>query len=361
MKPCCLIKMGILTILLSWLIPCNPTPFGGNVWNPIFQKGMAFPTWTAWQYSSAASDESLKALAQTTCTEYVQFVPTWYQEDRRSNTIFPDYEGKTARMDSLRHGIQTARHLGLRVMLKPHVDAISGDWRGTFLPENPETWFKNYRGMVKTYSQVAEEEGVDIFCVGCELVELTTPNYSFNWRELIQEIRNVFSGQLVYAANWGRESLQVDFWDALDFIGIDAYYELTDKSDPTIEDLIFAWHPFVSEIESIHLRWQKPVLITEIGYRSMDGANQKPWDWQASGEADMREQALCYDAVMKVFGEKSWFYGIYWWNWEPDPFLGGPTDSYYTPQGKTAEVILKKWYCNRKRDRQKKRPKIKKL
>lgn len=345
LKSCLSLKVWILFIFLLGMIPCLPSQSLKESEDPPFQKGMAFPTWVAEQYCTASSDESLRILAQTTCTEYVQLVPTWYQEDRISDVMGPDYGGNTARMDCLRHTIQTARNLGLKVMLKPHVDATNGDWRGTFWPENPEIWFNHYTAMLETYARVAQEEEVEIFCVGCEFVELTTSDFTHAWEDLIQEVRNVFNGPLIYAANWGRESLQVQFWDVLDFIGIDAYFELTDTSDPTLEELLTAWIPYITDIETVYLTWQKPIVFTEIGYRSMDGTNRRPWDWEASGEVDLQEQAMCYHAVIQACGDKAWFNGIYWWNWEPDPTLGGPTDSYYTPQGKPAEVILKRWYC----------------
>lgn len=345
LKSCRPSKVWILFILLLGMIPCLSSQSWKESEDLSFQKGMAFPTWVAEQYCTAASDESLRILAQTTCTEYVQLVPTWYQEDRFSDVMGPDYDGKTARMDCLRHAIHTAHRLGLKVMLKPHVDATNGDWRGTFQPENPEIWFNHYTAMLKTYARTAQEEEVEIFCVGCEFVELTTQNFTQAWKELIQEIRQVFGGPLIYAANWGRESLRVEFWDVLDYIGIDAYYGLTDTSDPTIEELLAVWRSYVTEIESVQLAWQKPIVFTEIGYRSMDGTNRQPWDWEASGETDLVEQALCYQAIIQVFGEKTWFNGIYWWNWEPDPQEGGPADNYYTPQGKPAETIFKRWYC----------------
>jgi len=112
-----------------------------------------------------------------------------------------------------------------------------------------------------------------------------------------------------------------------------------------MDELLTAWASFIVQIESIHQIWQKPVLLTEIGYRSIDGANMRPWDWETPGEIDLAEQALCYNAVIQTFGEKAWFGGIYWWNWEPDPSMGGPTDKGYTPQGKPAEEVLKRWYC----------------
>ncbi len=310
-----------------------------------FQKGMAFPTWIADQYGTLTSDESLSILSQATCTEWVQLVPSWYQNDRYSNRMFPDYDGQTATMESLTHAIKTSHTLGLKVMLKPHVDALSGDWRGTFQPEDPEVWFDNYTDMMMIYAKTARDEGVEILSVGCEFVDLTTPENSLNWRTLIQTIGNVYDGSLVYAANWGREALQVEFWDDLDWIGIDSYFELTNNTNPTLDELIAAWAPYLAEIESIHQAWHKPVLLTEIGYRSIDGANMRPWDWEIPGDLDLSEQALCYQAVIRAFEDKSWFRGVYWWNWEPDISLGGPTDRGYTPYGKPAELILKEWYC----------------
>lgn len=75
-----------------------------------------------------------------------------------------------------------------------------------------------------------------------------------------------------------------------------------------MDELLEAWIPYVLEVESFHQSWQKPVVITEIGYRSLDGANMRPWDW------------------------------------EPYPSLGGTDDIEYTPQRKPTEAILKMWY-----------------
>lgn len=332
-------------ILVTGLIFYLASPSTQQLDDSRFQKGMAFPTWIAEQYGTVSSDESLSILAQTTCTEWVQLVPTWYQTDRYSNKMFPDYEGQTAKMETLEHAIQTSHTLGLKVMLKPHVDALSGDWRGTFQPEDPEIWFNNYIDMMMTFAHIAKNEGVEILSIGCEFVDLTTAEYSLDWRKVIQTIRNVYDGPLVYAANWGREALQVEFWNDLDFIGIDSYYELTNKTDPEIDELLTAWAPYLVQIESIHQTWQKPILLTEIGYRSIDGANMRPWDWEIPGDLDLSEQAQCYQAVIRAFGEKPWCEGIYWWNWEPDLSLGGVSDKGYTPFGKSAQIVLKRWYC----------------
>jgi hypothetical protein len=199
--------------------------------------------------------------------------------------------------------------------------------------------------MMTPFTQIAKNEGVEILSIGCEFVELTTAEHSPDWRKLIRGIRSIYTGPLVYAANWGRDALQVEFWDDLDFIGIDAYFELTNNIDPSMDELLTAWAPYLVQLESICQTWQKPVLLTEIEYRSIDGANMRPWDLENPGELDLSEQALCYQAVIRAFEMKSWFYGIYWWNWEPDPSRGGPADKGYTPYGKPAGAVLRSWYC----------------
>ena len=60
---------------------------------------------------------------------------------------------------------------------------------------------------------MAEEEKVDIFCIGTELEKFIEHRPAY-WRELIAEVRKVYKGKLTYAANWD-EYKRVPFWDAL--------------------------------------------------------------------------------------------------------------------------------------------------
>ena len=38
--------------------------------------------------------------------------------------------------------------------------------------------------------------------------------------------------------------------------------------------------------------------------------------------------------------------GGYWWIWRSDPTEGGTSDSSFTPRGKPAETVLRRWYGN---------------
>jgi hypothetical protein len=82
-------------------------------------------------------------------------------------------------------------------------------------------------------------------------------------------------------------------------------------------------------------------VFTEIGYRSLDGTNRAPWDFQASAPVDPGEQADCYTAAYEVWSREPWMLGLFWWSWRvPAP---GPGDTDYDPRGKPAETVIRAW------------------
>jgi hypothetical protein len=91
--------------------------------------------------------------------------------------------------------------------------------------------------------------------------------------------------------------------------------------------------------------WQrshgKPVIFTELGYRSADGTNRAPWDFERPAAYDAGEQADCYEAAFRVWSQQPWMRGIFWWSWPVPP--PGPADTDYSPRDKPAEPILTSW------------------
>ena len=73
----------------------------------------------------------------------------------------------------------------------------------------------------------AQAQGVELMCVGTELT--SSVRYEARWREVIARVRSVYEGPLTYAANWHDEYLDIKFWDALDYAGLDPYFPLSDK------------------------------------------------------------------------------------------------------------------------------------
>ena len=73
-------------------------------------------------------------------------------------------------------------------------------------------------------------------------------------------MREVYKGELTDAANWGGEEVDKLWWDAVDVIGVDAYYPIGgDNRNPTTEDLVEAWQPIIDTLRGLHLAWNKPV------------------------------------------------------------------------------------------------------
>ena len=163
-------------------------------------------------------------------------------------------------------------------------------------------------------------------------------------RQVISDVRGLFGGPIIYASNHGGEETSIQWWDAVDFIGVDAYYPLTLKNDPTLAELKAAWVTPTLTLESISSQYNRPIILTEIGYRSVDGANRRPWEWQSGGTIDLQEQADCYRAALETLWGKPWLRGIYWWYWSTNPDQGGPEDVDFTPHNKPAERVLRSYY-----------------
>lgn len=325
--------------------PASP-PLPGR---PGFQKGISYASWWQGEYSTPESDRSLANLAATGAN-WVAIIVTGYQETYTSTAITRDLP-KTPTDEDLAHAIAQAHELGMSVMLKSHVD-LSDDpahWRGdigaAFMDDTQwQAWFNSYVEFVNHYAALAQENGAEQFCVGTELV--ATSGREADWRRVVNEVRERFKGSITYASHHGDEESSITWWDAVDYIGVDAYYALTTKADPGVDELKAAWveRGYIDVLAGLADKHGRPILLTEIGYRSADGASAAPWEWQSEPSLNLQEQANAYQAALEVLWGQPWLVGIYWWNWDTNPDKGGETDTDFTPYGKPAEEVLRAYY-----------------
>ncbi len=313
---------------------------------PAMQKGIAYVTWWSGNYSHPDADLALANLAATGAN-WISLLVTGYQDTIASTDIFTTTATPTDA--DLIHALTQAHSLGLKVMLKPHVDLLNdpSHWRGQIGQEFTTeaqwaAWFASYRNFIEHYADLAQTYGADQFSVGCELI--ATAHRATDWRTVVAGVRARYSGPLTYAANHSGEETSITWWDDVDYIGVDAYYPLTDKNDPTLEELKAAWGPHTTTLANLASTWGKSIIFTEIGYRSQDGANRHPGEWQSVGTVDLQEQADAYQAAFESVYSQPWFAGMFWWAWSADPFEGEPCNDNYTPHDKPAEDILRAWY-----------------
>jgi hypothetical protein len=307
-------------------------------------------SWWHDEYASAEASASRRALAATG-SNWAAVLVTWYMESRDASLVVP-VTPRTPTDAAVSQAIRELREAGLKVMLKPHVDVLDGSWRGTIRPADEAAWFASYAEFVVRYARLAQASGAEMFCVGSELASLSDARRAAPWAGVIAAVRSAYGGRLSYAANAvgaGDEFTSVAFWPQLDVAGLDAYTPLTDRTSPSLEELIRGWsrnrngEDMVAAFRNWQAALRKPVLFTELGYRSADGANRAPYDFEASAPYDPGEQADCYEAAFRVFSRESWMRGILWWNWPvPEP---GPQDTDYNPRGKPAEGVLRSWHA----------------
>lgn len=309
------------------------------------QNGISMASWWVTGFAGSRAIASLDELAATGAN-WVAFVVTQYQSNIRSTDI-----GKTNGtvddadlIDLIRH----AHTLGLGVTLKPHVDLHSDPRRNrahigsAFESEGEwENWFSTYTDFIVHYAELAEENRVEQLVIGTELAGTT--HRDDDWRGVVEQVRDVYGGSLTYAS-LDSESLAITWWDALDVIGVDAYYVLTSDPDPSKLQLERGWRPYLDALNGLSERWGMPILLTEIGYTSVSGTTSKPWDWNLPGPIDLEEQALAYEVALEQTSQEPWFIGMYWWYWHPDLTVGGPDDRGYSPSCKPAAEVLRAWY-----------------
>ena len=251
-------------------------------------------------------------------------------------------------------GIRTlarqADALGMGVILKPHLwvggyDAAQDRSDIGFDTESGwAEWEADYRRFLMLYARLAAEVDADALVLGTELTRSATERPAF-WRALAEEARTVYDGNLTYAANWHEAYENVQFWGALDYVGVQAYFPLTDAADPSLEMLQAGWGSHRAALAKIHERTGRPVLLTEVGYRSAEGAAARPWEWPERDDGaapDPSLQARCYQAFLSTVGRAPWLKGGIIWKWHPPAEVEGPTA--FTPQGKPAEQVLRRWF-----------------
>jgi hypothetical protein len=290
----------------------------------------------------------LKEIAELGATHVSLVVPV-YQEHGGS-TRLSLHTRLSPSLSATAEAIRAARRVGLEVMLFPIVRLSAPrsdrEWRGTLAPDDLDAWFASYLEVLGDLAAVAGLTGAARLAIGSELSSLD--GEVARWTKVIERIRAVFPGTLVYSANWDHYRA-ARLLDLVDEAGIVAYFELRSRfGATTVEALERRWGELRAEIDGWRAQRKQPFVFTELGYRSRAGASAAPWDESSGGEPDLEEQRRAFEAFRRVWtagatradasasppGRAAWpLAGLYIWNWYG---WGGPGSISYTPRGKPA-------------------------
>ncbi len=253
----------------------------------------------------------------------------------------------------------------------------------TFGPQNTEVgqlerdWFNNYTDFAVEYASVSKQYHLPYFIIGDSLTNVSydttntsakadpggidqVPGESFpscltvgrrdcEWRHVIHAIHSQsydtldthqtqagadYSGKLIYLANWtgaaegdatNPEFENITWWDAVDIIGVDAYFPLfAHNADVGVSDLENAWHgigtglggekDIYGRLQAVQQKYNRPVVMV-AGYASSSGANNDPSNLSGGtpdGGPDTQEQANDMQALLQTFSSALWWDGVFW-------------------------------------------------
>lgn len=347
MYVCSLSRKIVLLIILSLiLLSSGWIAHSLSFQSPISIKGVWYISRNKDDYASPKVSEELGRLKEELGVNYVALVIRLFQDTVESTD--PDFDpNRTPSIKTLKYVVDRAHELSLGVILLPYLLTDDVYWVGELQPHDVGTWFENWRKILRHYAVFAEVTGVEGFLLGWEFETLRP--YHEEWELAIDEVRRVYSGMVSYYTNWWYDRdeygqvLNWSPWVLLDFIGVSAWFELTRKNDPTVEELQQAWYAdaneqnIIEDLEQLSAQYGKCIVLWELGYESKDGTNQEPWNYFRPGPSDQQEQRDTFAAAFQVLSDQPWFAGYVVWGEE----VGLPkTSRGYDVLDKEAERVI---------------------
>ena len=307
---------------------------------PAFRKGMTVSaqTW-GWEWATpemARTLDELKSLGVNSIAlhPYAQIENDGHVRFR----VVDDNRHITVPLD-------WARERGMSVMLIPHI-AYWGSkflWRGEINFQTAEEWdrfFSDYQTWIVQMAQIGEAHGVATFCVGLEFYH--AQKFDERWRKIIAAVRKVYHGKVTYGGNWDSFQ-QVKFWDALDYIGVLAYFPLTKSVDPSEAEIATAWNKRCGELAVFSkAHGNKKFLFVEIGYNESARAAAEPWAFKTGGDHALEVQQRCIEVALDLPERCPVLAGMYWWKWFPE-LPSREEENYQLQTSAIKALVAKHW------------------
>lgn len=249
---------------------------------------------------------------------------------------------------AIERAAKQAHALGLHVMLVPHLWVESGEWRAKIDPGSSlgwRRWQASYSRYVLSWADVAERAHVDLLSLGVELRSWVTTTRAPSFLQLASDVRQRYHGLLTYSANWD-DAEDTCIWSAVDVVGVNAFFPLTDHDDATPQELWQGGEKVQSLVQRLSSDTGKPVLFTEMGYTTRKNAAKDPWEWPDAMKGvvvDQKAQAEAYRGLLgPALENPRGFAGFFVWRVYADPDdVSQESELGFSPRGKLAEVPLR--------------------
>ncbi|MFI5273118.1 MAG: glycoside hydrolase family 113 [Ktedonobacterales bacterium] len=308
--------------------------------------------------------------------------------DARKAGLLPILELQMSQQDNLISlGNESGTLVGTAWSGEPSTAYIQNEEQGSnSIATLERQWFDNYTMFAVHFAQLSQQYHLPYYIIGDELINVSYDTSSTNakndpkgidrgvpgdtcpanaagrrdceWRHVVNAIRSptynqianhkkslpggAYSGKLIYAASWTGASVgnatdsefdHITWWDAVDYIGVDAGFPLmANQRDAGLDALVSAWHGTGTNLAALHndiygriakvaSTYGRPVIFTSAGYNSVGGANSLAFQSSnfISAVEDDAEQYNDMRALLLTFSAAPWWQGVFWNNDQPIP------------------------------------------
>jgi hypothetical protein len=356
------VALMLLSVTVAWVPPVHTQPAIGR---PPSMRGISYFSFRTGAFGDQTQYPVLDYI-QASRANWVQLTTMFFWDPNRR--VIHERDGWTD-IAALPVAISRIKQRGLKTALYVFVRTDDNDGFAVRPPNDIDEFFRYYSNLVLGHADIAEREGVELLVIANEMNSISGPAYRERWVQLISQVRQRYRGRVTYNAvpNAFIQNVTiadvanlVSFWDQLDVLGFSVYPQLSTSAVPTREEVERGWTQSLynnSNLLRNLKRWHevtgKPIVFTEIGYTSADGAAITPGLPRGNqGTPNFALQAMLFDVMFaQVQAEGgSWLEGMFlWtlntWNRQNDPYLQQIyVDLDYTFFQKPAADVVKRWY-----------------
>jgi hypothetical protein len=277
--------------------------------------------------------------------------------------------------------IRQGKRAGLNLAMRPvaHFPTQVDEWWRSAPRDFPwwVSWFDRYTAFALHFADMAEQNGVQTLILGGDWMSPALPggqlgdgspsgvppDADLRYRELIEKVRERFSGRLGWALSYPEDTLEPPgFIETVDLLYILWSVPLSEETNPTLEemeataesllstDLYAMW--LTSQLES-----ETKEIIISLAYASIEGGttgcladpilgcilpeslNYPAPDFPLLG-VDLAIQARVYNAMLSAISHYPWINGVTTRGYYPPVILQDKSTSIH---GKPAEEVMKAW------------------
>lgn len=333
-----------------------PAPTRPKAWNQPFWAGVSLAVAPGLEtgYHAPGLDRKLAHLAALG-GDGVSLMPFASQADPQSTTMGILRHSPSSEHDiGMIEGARSVRGRGFRVLWKPHLWVGRGAWAGDIEMASKadwDAWFRAYRLYILHNAVLAEWSKAELFSVGVELGK--TLGQEASWRHLITSVRRIFRRPVTYSGNWWGDYDQIPFADLLDVVGVDAYFPLASEEDASVEQLAAGARKAVEQLAAAAARFDKPLMLTEVGFSATKGAWIEPHKEGPGGDTSVlseEHQRRGYAALLGSLGKPDWLAGMFIWKAFSTADLTSDDSPDFRFVGRPAEAEIERYFKTRTKE-----------